>query len=179
MACEFDWDTYCCFSFNAIFNSSAYVSRDQDFPEQEAHATSASDGALLTNNINDNEGMGGYFNQLSQDDMLSVSIYLNPTEFRKLSITCSGLLNLINNFMWKQYNAIHNYHAWDLSLSSMRISYACFYYKTGKFDIAAKLDHPEALHEIRKREEAITLNSYDSYYGGYLDHKNDYYGCFY
>ena len=148
ISCEFDYDTYRYFDFDKILNPSVYFNYEQDLFEQEAHVAPPSHSTSLTNNINDNKDISGYFKQLSRDEILSVSIYLNPRELRSLSITCSALLNSINNSMWKQYNVIHNYHAWDFSLSSRQISYACFYYKTEKFEIAAGLGHPEAKHQI-------------------------------
>ena len=182
ISCEFEWDpdTYGYFSFGKLLNSLVSFNDEKDLFAQEAQATPTSHDTSLMDDINGNKGISGYFNLLSRDEILSVSVYLNPTELRKLSITCSGLWNSINNSMWKQYNVIRNYRAWDLSILSRRISYACFYYKIGRFDMAAKLGHPEAIHQIRKRQRENTniISSYDRY----LDYKDHhYYGfvCYY
>jgi len=98
--CEFDCDTYGCLSFGKLLSSLVSFNDDQDLFEQEAHATLLSHGTLLTDNINGNKDISGYFNQLTRDEILSVSVYLNPTELGKLSITCSGLWNSINSSMW-------------------------------------------------------------------------------
>ena len=42
--------------------------------------------------------------------------------------------------------------------------------------MAAKLGHPEAIHQIRKRKKAIIINSYDKYFD---HHKGYYYGYLY
>jgi hypothetical protein len=174
ISCEFDCDTYSCFGLGKILNSLVCFNDDEDSPKQEVYAKLLSRAPSLRD-LDGKKDISGYFSQLSEDEILSVSVYLNPTEIRKLSISCSGLLHSINKSVWKQYNVIHNYHQWELPLSSMRISYACFYYKMGRIDMAAKLGHPEALHHIRKsqNEKAVIINyeiyhDTDSYYDSHF-----------
>lgn len=93
IACEFECDTYGCFSFGKLLSSLVSFNDDQDLVTQEAHATPTSHDTSLMNDINGNKGISGYFNLLSRDEILSVSVYLNPTDLGKLSITCSGLWN--------------------------------------------------------------------------------------
>lgn len=167
MSCEYNQDERCCGCFDVswIFKIEHY----QNSPNYKEI-----DHKPLIRNRHNKKHVS-FFDKLSTDEILSISVYLNPLDLRKLSITCSNLLNLINKYIWTQYNNIHNYKMWDLSLSPIMVSFAFYYYKTEKYQIAARFGHPKALYILRQ----IKLlddnhHSYSSHNDGYYD----YIGCF-
>jgi hypothetical protein len=102
---------------------------------------------------------------------------LSPLMILSLSLTSKNLKSKIDDRFWKDYLKMNKWEIWDDSLPHMKTVFAHVFFRNGKTEKAAQLNHPRAIKILENREK-IREEKYEQYRRMRADRNKEYYGIY-